>query len=169
MWHARLVRDDGGFGAVCCNEADSMQESLMVNVAVSVAERCLLGSDSLSTQVAVKGSKIEAGAQEPGAVKALPMQAMCKQRNQQDGTECVRIILILIPAFACCSGRSAMAAIDRRIGRQFGRVSHRRHGTDDSFGTDDSAYLHVWVRQASCSVMVMMTKRLETSLGPGKA
>lgn len=80
-----------------------MRKSLTVNVAVSVAEKCLLERDSASTHVAVKGSRSKARAQESGGVEALPMQVMCKQWNRGDGTEHVRIILM--PALlACCSG-----------------------------------------------------------------
>lgn len=77
----------------------SMLESLMmVNVAFSVAERCLLESQSPVNSRCGEGLGIDTRAQVYGAVMALPMQVMCKRWNRQDGTEYVRIILILILA-----------------------------------------------------------------------
>jgi hypothetical protein len=94
------------------------------------------------------------------------MQVLRKQWNQRVGREDVNhsdtgIVSVRVnPPWLLLTGGLA---------DNLGAVSHRRHGTNDCFGTGDSAHLHVWVRQTSSSVMVMMTKRLETSLGPGKA
>lgn len=85
----------GELGRYAALRQKSMLESLMANVAFSVAERCLLESHAPGNSRCGEGLEIEARAQEYGAVMALPMQVMCKQWNRQGGTEYVRIILIL--------------------------------------------------------------------------
>lgn len=157
-----------GLGRDAAMRQKCMRESLIDNVAVSVAERMPARRRLCLNSCCGEGLEVIARAQESGAVKVLPMQVMCKQWNRGDGTEHVRIILI--PALiACVRVDPPWLPLTGGLADNLETDSHRHHGTHDCFGTGDSAYLHVWVRRTAPSVMVMMTKRLETSLGPGRA
>jgi hypothetical protein len=161
VWHATLVRETvRGLRRTAALRQTACQRASLPTLRFRLPKDAfLLEGHCLASHGAVKETRsTEPGrTQESGAVWALPMQVLRKQWNQRAGRDKTR------------RANRLVAFVDRRMGRQIWEQFHnRRHGANDSFGTGDSAYLHVWVRPTSSWVVVMMTKRLQDSLGAWK-